>query len=73
MVIVTAKIRQWGSSLGIVIPREAVEASGLKIDQKVTIDVKAGSTVAKAFGSRKNWKVNSQKVKDELRKEWSKW
>lgn len=73
MVIVTARIRQWGSSLGIVIPREAVEASRFKVDQEVTLDVKADSAVAKAFGTRKEWKINSQNVKDELRKEWSKW
>ena len=28
--------------------------------------------IKEAFGSLKDWKINSQKVKDELRKEWAK-
>ena len=73
MVLVKARIREWGNSLGIIIPQEKAKEAGLVKDQEVTIDVKAENPLKAAFGSLKGWKIDAQKVKDELRKEWSKW
>ncbi len=73
MVLVKGRIREWGNSLGIIIPQEKVEEAGLVKDQEITIEVKAENPVKAAFGSLKGWKADAQKVKDELRKEWSKW
>lgn len=73
MVLVKARIREWGNSLGIIIPREKVVEAGLAKGQEITVDVKATNPVKAAFGSLKGWKLDAQKVKDELRKEWSKW
>lgn len=73
MVLVKGVLREWGNSLGVVIPRKKVEEAGLVKDQEVTIEVKAENPLKAAFGSLKGWKIDSQKMKDELRKEWSKW
>ena len=73
MVLVKARIREWGNSLGIIIPQEKVEEAGLVKNQEVTIEVRVENPVKAAFGSLKGWKIDAQKVKDELRKEWSKW
>ena len=73
MVLVKARIREWGNSLGIVIPREKIEEAGLVKGQDVTIELKAENPLKAVFGSLKNWKIDAQKAKDELRKEWSKW
>ncbi len=73
MVLVKGRIREWGNSLGIVIPKEKIKETGLVKDQEVTIDVQAENPIKTLFGSLKGWKIDAQKAKDELRKEWSKW
>ena len=73
MVLVKARIRQWGSSLGIVIPKAKALHENLKKDQEVIVEIKAQDETGDLFGSLKGWKIDSQKVKNNLRKEWSKW
>lgn len=73
MVLVKGRIREWGNSLGIVIPREKIEEAGLVKDQEVTMDLKAENPLKAVFGILKDKKIDAQKAKDELRKEWSKW
>lgn len=73
MVIVKGRIREWGNSLGIVIPKEKIEEAGLVKDQEVTIDLKVENPIKAIFGILKDSKIDAQKAKDELRKEWSKW
>ena len=73
MVLVKARIREWGNSLGIIIPQEKIKEEGLVKDQEVTIEVKAENPLKAAFGTIKDKKIDAQKAKDELRKEWSKW
>ena len=71
--MVRARVREWGNSLGIIIPQEKVEEAGLVKDQEVTIDLKVENPLKAAFGTIKDKKIDAQKAKDELRKEWSKW
>ncbi len=71
--ITKAKVKNWGSSLGIVIPIEVVKEEHLKPGAEVLIDIKKKSTLSEVFGIAKEWKIDSQKLKDQLRKEWSKW
>ncbi len=64
-----AKVKKWGNSLGIVIPKEIVEKVHVKNNQILFLDVRS-DPLKEAFGSLKAWKIDSQKMKDELRKEW---
>ena len=66
------KLKVWGSSLGVIIPADAVKEAGLKEGDEIVVEIRK-QTLADAFGMLKGWKVDSQKVKDQLRKEWSKW
>jgi hypothetical protein len=62
-------VRRWGSSLGIVVPREIVKELRLEAGREVVIDIdRAG--IEEAFGSLKDWAVDPQKLKDELRRGW---
>lgn len=63
-------LKKWGSSLGVVIPAELVEEEKLQERERVIIAVKKISTLSDVFGSLKNWKVDSQKIKDEARNNW---
>lgn len=70
--IIQARLRRWGNSIGIVIPSEFLREKNVREGEEVIIDIKKKEKMKKIFGSLKDWKINAQKLKDELRKEWSK-
>ena len=66
--------KKWGSSLGIIIPKRIVERENLKQNQEIKIlavEIKEKPKVKDIFGKLRNWKIDSQKFKDEIRKEES--
>lgn len=66
---IEAITRKWGNSLGIRLPRDFVKRKNIKENEKIRIDVMIGSDLSEVFGILKDWKINSQKIKDDLRKE----
>ena len=70
--MISGKLRRWGSSLGLIVPKELVLKQRLKPGEEVLFEIKKKTLVKDIFGVLKDWKVNSQKVKVELRKEWNK-
>ncbi|MBI2085123.1 MAG: AbrB/MazE/SpoVT family DNA-binding domain-containing protein [Candidatus Aenigmarchaeota archaeon] len=66
-------VKKWGSSLGVVIPIEVVKQKGLREGDTVVLEISKKNTIREIFGSLKHNKLDSQKIKDNLRKEWSKW
>ncbi len=71
---IEAEIKQWGNSLGIIIPKDLAVKENIKSGDKVRVLLNHNNNVLKeTFGSLPNLKIDSQKIKDELRKEWSKW
>jgi len=73
MATTKAILRNWGSSLGVVVPKEVVRQEHLKEGEEVVIELHKKKTMRDVFGSMKDLKIDSQKMKDDLRKEWSKW
>lgn len=69
----TVKAKKWGSSLGVVIPSKIVKEEKLREGDEVVIEIRKKRTIKEVFGSMKGLKIDSQKMKDELRKEWSRW
>ena len=63
------RVRRWGSSLGIVVPSEVAKELRLKAGDEVVLEIDPAG-VEEAFGSLKDWDVDSQKLKDELRRGW---
>ncbi len=70
--ITKAKLKNWGSSLGVVVPREVVLEEHLQEGEEVVLEIRKKHSIVELFGSLKDWKIDSQKMKDELRKEWAK-
>jgi len=64
-----AKLREWGSSIGLVIPKEIVRQESLKSGDEVVVEIKKAKTLKDLFGSLKNLKIDAQEFKDERRKE----
>jgi len=66
---IRARVRRWGSSLGIVVPSEVVKELRLKAGDEAIVEIdRAG--IEEAFGSLKDWAVDPQKLKDDLRRGW---
>ena len=70
MVEIQAKTRKWGSSIGVVIPKEAVEEEGIKPNEKIVIEIKKRVKVKDVFGMFPEWKRSTQEIKDERRAGW---
>jgi len=68
----TVKVRHWGNSLGITIPSEIVRKEKIESDDEVVITIEKKKTLRDIFGSLKEWKIDAQKMKDDLRGEWDK-
>ena len=66
-----AIVKEWGNSLGIIIPKDIVRKESIKPNDEVVVSIIKKRKLTKIFGSLKDWKIDSQKMKDELRKEWN--
>lgn len=69
---IQTKLRKWGNSVGVVIPIEILKKRNLREGEEVVIEIEKKEPIANVFGSLKNWKIDSQRVKDKIRKEESK-
>ncbi len=68
------KTRQWGHSVGIVIPKKTVEQMRLKANQEVVVEIrKKGHPLKELFGSIKFSKPGHQILKEVRRELESKW
>ena len=74
---IKAKIKRWGNSFGIVIPKEIVNREGLEEDHEVfiTVQPKRYTTVgdlmelAKKFKLKRKSKKSTQEIMDEIDRE----
>lgn len=70
MVETEVKTRKWGSSIGVVLPKELVDEAGIRPDETIVIDVRKRHKAKEFFGLLKDWKRPTQEIKDEMRKGW---
>ena len=64
-----AKLKRWGNSYGIVVPKEIVEKEGLKEGEEVKISVRKTTDVSRLFG--KYPFEDLQQSKERMRKGWN--
>ena len=67
---IKAKLKPWGSSFGIIIPKRIVDAEKLLPEDEVIVEIRKKEGLRELFGSLPEWKIDTQKMKDELRKGW---
>ncbi len=65
-----AKVRKSGNSTVLVIPPEEVREKGIKVGESIEYMLFKKVDLSKLFGRGKHLKIDAQKVKNELRKEW---
>ncbi|MBI1970414.1 hypothetical protein HYS47_01575 [Candidatus Woesearchaeota archaeon] len=70
MAVTDAKVKAWGNSMGIIIPRWIIDEELIEVGDDVVIEVHKKKKLKDLFGTLRDWKIDSQKMKDELRKGW---
>ena len=70
MVETEVKTRKWGSSIGVVLPKEIVDEVGIKPDETIRIDIRKQVKVKDVFGMFPEWKRPTQEIKDKARAGW---
>ena len=65
--MVTAK--KWGSSIGVIIPREIVERQNIKEGDEIVINIFKKGDLSGTFGTLKT-RLTGQQLKDLSRKDW---
>ena len=70
MIEFETKVKKWGNSLGMVIPKRAIEKGQVKEEQTLhIIAIQENKAIKGTFGTVKGLK-SGQAIKDMLRKEW---
>ena len=64
------RVKEWGNSMGLVIPKEVAVKEKIKPNEEIIVDVKRKNVLREVFVTLKDWKIDPQKMKDELREEW---
>jgi antitoxin component of MazEF toxin-antitoxin module len=65
-----SKIKIWGNSLGILIPKESAARENLSPDDIVDVMITKKITLKDMFGALKDSKIDAQRMKDQSRKMW---
>lgn len=67
----TSKIIKFGKNgMALVLPPEYVKEKNLKVGDIVKFEIFQNNALSKLWGAGKHLKIDAQKAKDELRKEW---
>ena len=65
-----AKIKKWGNSFGMVIPKENLKKEIIKENEIIhVIAIRKNESIKESFGMLRDWKMTGQKAKDIARKE----
>jgi len=71
MMEIKAKIKKWGNSIGILIPKEAIRKENIKPDQEVTVLISAKPiTKGKDIWGTLKFKESTEKLMREIDKEF---
>lgn len=62
-------VKKWGSSMGVIIPKEIVEKQHIKEGDEIVLNVFKKGDLTDVFGTLKT-KLTGQKLKDLSRKDW---
>lgn len=69
MAVIESKLKKWGNSFGVVIPKELLKREHIGVNDKIALVVLRNKTSRAVFGSAKNVKLSGQDVKNLARRE----
>ena len=62
--------KRWGSSLGIVIPKEIVELEHISENDKIIVEFKKKHLAKEFFGILHGWKRPTKAIKEAMKEGW---
>ena len=68
---IEAKVRKWGDSLGVIIPKEVVVEENIEEGDTIMLTLEKEADLSPFFGASNHKEQNTQQFKDELRQIWS--
>ena len=63
-----SKLKRWGNSYGVIVPREIVDREGLREGEVVEISVRRAADVGRLFGKYRFRNLQAQK--EAMKKGW---
>ena len=70
MIEIKSKLRRWGNSFGIIIPQSAIAIANVNEGDEINVFLQEEKNdISQVFGALKCKKIDTQKLKDEIRKE----
>lgn len=70
MTTVECVAKRWGSSIGVIIPRDIVEKERIVESDKVVVEIKKRHSAKEFFGLLAGWKRPTDEIKKEMKKGW---
>ena len=71
MAELNVKVRKWGDSLAVIIPKEIANNERINASDTIHMSIIKQTDISDVFGILKGkLKKSAQEIKDELRKEW---
>jgi len=70
MVRAQVKVKQWGNSLGVIIPKDVAQQEGIVANDTVHLSIHKKRTLQEFYGRGKGLHKSVQTIKDEVRDEW---
>ena len=68
---VKVRAKRWGSSIGVIIPKEVIEAKRIRENDEIIVEVKNRPLAGEFFGRLKGkLRESGQELKDEMRRGW---
>ena len=72
MVEVNVKVRKWGDSLAVIIPKEIAEREKIRVEDNVNLKIEKEANLSDVFGILKGkLKKTAQQLKNEARRGWN--
>ena len=62
--------RKWGSSLGIIIPKDIVDHEHLAENEKIVVDIRKKHLAREFIGLLRGWSKPADEIKREMKKGW---
>lgn len=67
---VEVKLKQWGNSMGIILPIELIKQKQLKENDTILVEVAKPADLSDVFGIIKKRKLSGQEAKDIAKRGW---
>ena len=67
---IECETKKWGSSIGIIIPKNVIIKEQIDAGQKIIVEIKRMPKVGDIFGDLSTWSRSTDEIKKEMKEGW---